>query len=594
MAKGEATLLLKIKTAGQDALQSVEDSFGTLKTAALGAFALISGVVVKAVADYREQEIATNALTQAMVNNGIYSKALKDDYLAQAAAIQKITLFGDEQVIAAQAAIQSQIGEQKVTKELTLAIADLAQAKGMDLVSAAQLVGKTVGSTNNVLARQGIEFDNNTRGAERLAAVTDALNGKFGGQAAAATSGLGALKQLSNTVSDLLETFGEKLTPFINLAANALKGFAEDTSSITPIMDVFVDSLKFVTKIGLEAFNGIRQLGVIIGVGLATAIESFSAAASGEFSRAIDIVKMGNQTISDELIKGKKQTSDAIAALDAIDESTRLASLEKEKTDLATSLENKRLMKVKFSEEESARILSDNQLKLDTQAAQNELERAQASGNDALVLSAQIAKQDAILKSKESHSAKMAAQQEKFRLTEKQKDEAADKAKMAAMGETLSLVAGMSKSSNSTLATIGKASALSQIAIATPVAVANAYKWGSVAGGPPLGVAMGGLAAAAMAAQAAQVVGIPLAEGGIVKATPGGIQATIGEGGRDEAVIPLENGQIPGSNSGGVTINVYGGMLGDERTAQEFAGAVDRELLKLRQNGGSVAFDRIN
>lgn len=590
MAKGEATLLLKIKTAGQEALKSVEDNFDTLKTAALGAFALISGVVIKAVADYRQQEIATNSLTQAMVNNGVYSKALKDDYLAQASAIQKVTLFGDEQVIAAQAAIQAQIGEQKVTKELTMAIADLAQAKGMDLVSAAELVGKTVGSTNNVLARQGIEFDNNTRGAERLAAVTEALNGKFGGQATAATSGLGALKQLANAVSDILELFGEKLTPFINIAANALKGFAEDTSSVTPIMDVFVDGLKFITKIGLEAFNGIRQLGVIIGVGLATAIESFSAAASGEFSRAIDIVKMGNQTIADELIKGKKQTSDSIAAIDAMDENARLAALEKEKNDLATSLENKRLMKVKFSEEESARVLADNQLTLDAQAAQNELERAQASGNDALVLSAKIAQQDAILKSHATHKQKLAAQEEKHRLTEKQKDDAAALAKIAAMQSTFGIIASLSNSNNSTLAAIGKAAAITQIAIETPVAISRAL----AAFPPPFNFAAAGAVGVAMAAQAARVAGIPLAEGGIVKATPGGIQATIGEGGRDEAVIPLEDGQIPGSNSGGVTINVYGGMLGDERTAQEFAGAVDRELLKLRQNGGSVAFDRIN
>jgi hypothetical protein len=42
---------------------------------------------------------------------------------------------------------------------------------------------------------------------------------------------------------------------------------------------------------------------------------------------------------------------------------------------------------------------------------------------------------------------------------------------------------------------------------------------------------------------------------------------------------------------GGVTINVYGGMLGDQSTAREFAIAVDRQLLELRRNNESVAFD---
>jgi TP901 family phage tail tape measure protein len=48
-----------------------------------------------------------------------------------------------------------------------------------------------------------------------------------------------------------------------------------------------------------------------------------------------------------------------------------------------------------------------------------------------------------------------------------------------------------------------------------------------------------------------------LADGGIVKASPGGTLAIIGEGGKDEAVIPLDRmGSMGGNN---VTINVNGG-----------------------------------
>lgn len=46
-----------------------------------------------------------------------------------------------------------------------------------------------------------------------------------------------------------------------------------------------------------------------------------------------------------------------------------------------------------------------------------------------------------------------------------------------------------------------------------------------------------------------------LADGGIVKAKPGGTLALIGEGGQDEAVVPLRNGQAALS-TGGSTINV--------------------------------------
>lgn len=590
MAKGEATLLLKIKTAGQEALKSVGDNFGTLGATALGAFAAISGIVIKAVADYREQEIATNALTQAMVNNGIYSKALKDDYLAQAAAIQKITLFGDEQVIAAQAAIQLQIGEQKVTKELTLAIADLAQAKGMDLVSAAQLVGKTVGSTNNVLARQGIEFDNNTRGAERLAAVTEALNGKFGGQATAATSGLGSIKQLANVVSDLSETLGEKLAPFINLATKALKDFASDTTNTTSTMDGFVEVVKVFGASFIIVKGIVTEVMSVIVSTVATGFNILSDLIHGEYKTAFEDAKTYAVNLKDEVIKNTQDTVNGVAAIYNAQGETQKARLAQEEAYLKQSLLNKAEIKKVATEEENAKELENNQLKLDAEAIATDLKFAKLESDNAKELAAKIALQDNILKSDATHAQKMAAQKEKNLLKDKEKQMAHDKLMESWRGDTYSKIASMQNSSNSALAAAGKAAAITQIAIETPVAITRAL----AAFPPPFNFAAAALVGAAAASQAARVAGIPLAEGGIVKARPGGIQATIGEGGRDEAVIPLENGQIPGSNGGGVTINVYGGMLGDERTAQEFATAVDRELLKLRQNGGSVAFDRIN
>ena len=589
MAKqSEATLLLKIKTMGQEALDSLSESFDTIKNAALIAFGAISAVVVKSVMDYREQEEATNSLTQAMVNNGIYSKALKDDYLAQAAAIQKLTLFGDEQVIAAQAALQMQIGEQKVTKELTLAVADLAQAKKMDLVSAAELVGKTLGSNNNLLARQGVEFDNNTRGTERLTAVTQALNKEFGGQAQIATTGLGAVKQMNNALSDVAETFGEKLAPYISLAANAMKAFAEDTKNSSPLMDGFIYVMQLTAELAIGLTSVVKSLGAEIGIGLATAVEAASMALSGEFKEALNIAEQGLLEIGEAQQRIENETNAQIQAIRDARTNAEAARLQKEEEDLKTSLENKKNSKQVALEEELAKELEANQMRLDMKAADNELRRAQEAGNDAQILSAQIAKQQAIINSDATHKQKMAAQAELFRLKEKQRDDAAAAAKLAALKDTFSTIATLSQSSNSTLASIGKAAALTQIAIDTPQAISKAL----ASAPPPFNFALAAGVGAAMAQQAQRVMGIPLAEGGIVKARPGGIQATIGEGGRDEAVIPLENGQIPGS-SGQVTINFNGPVMGDERQAYDFAVMVDRKLLEVRRNGDSVAFERI-
>lgn len=71
------------------------------------------------------------------------------------------------------------------------------------------------------------------------------------------------------------------------------------------------------------------------------------------------------------------------------------------------------------------------------------------------------------------------------------------------------------------LAIIGKAAALTNIAIKTPSAVANSFEFGTRFGGPALGYALGAIAATAMAAQAARIAGASTGgkrfnEGGII------------------------------------------------------------------------------
>jgi hypothetical protein len=84
---------------------------------------------------------------------------------------------------------------------------------------------------------------------------------------------------------------------------------------------------------------------------------------------------------------------------------------------------------------------------------------------------------------------------------------------------TLNTFAALATSNNQTLAAIGKAAGLTQIAIATPPAVASATAFGTATGGPVLGAVFAGITYAAMAAQAAQLVGVNFADGGIVPGT---------------------------------------------------------------------------
>jgi hypothetical protein len=70
-----------------------------------------------------------------------------------------------------------------------------------------------------------------------------------------------------------------------------------------------------------------------------------------------------------------------------------------------------------------------------------------------------------------------------------------------------------------------------------------------------------------------------MSDGGIIKASPGGTLALIGEGGRDEAVIPLD--RMGGMGGNNVTINVNGG------DPQAVVDAITRWY---RQNGATQAW----
>jgi phage-related protein len=63
-----------------------------------------------------------------------------------------------------------------------------------------------------------------------------------------------------------------------------------------------------------------------------------------------------------------------------------------------------------------------------------------------------------------------------------------------------------------------------------------------------------------------------LAEGGVVKATPGGVLALLGEGGRDEAVVPLGKGGA--LSGGGVTLNAVINVANPNANGQEIVNAL--------------------
>ena len=230
-----------------------KQNFGTMQKAAGGVtagmkeLALAAGglfVFAKVIGYAKESiklyDIQAKAEAQLAVSLGYTSKAL----LEKASALQKVTLFGDEETIAAMAAIAVyDIEEEKIAAIIPL-VQDLATAQGMDLVTAAQMVGKTLGTSTDALARYIGKTEGSAGSTEQFTNLLEKLKEMMGDSAkAAAEAGAGGLKQYEMAVGDISEEIGGKLVPALNDAGRA---FADNKKIIVVLIDVVGNVLKTV------------------------------------------------------------------------------------------------------------------------------------------------------------------------------------------------------------------------------------------------------------------------------------------------------------------------------------------------------------
>jgi hypothetical protein len=593
MADKEANLLLRIKQSGGDVLDRVVITLGDIANIAKKVYGATIGLVADAIKNYREHEEAVNSLNQSLVQQGIYTKQLSEDYAKLADELQRKSKFNDEEIIQAQAVMQNYLGQTKISKELMVATLDLATAKKIDLQSAAEAVAKSVGTSTNALARQGLKMSENLTQTERLARVTEFLKGKFNGQAEAATKGLGVIDLLYKKFGELSETLGEKLAPTVELIVEYLDGMFNSLTKNNALIDMTVSGFKMFAKAAIVAMSEIKVFGDGIGAMFATIGASISKLAEGKVKEALEIFKAGDKAAAEDAVKTREAAAQKLNAIDDL-------SLAKHKANNDAKLQsdsdrNASQLAARLAQEELNKELD---LARD-EAKQFEKETFEMGMKD-IALRHQMDEINKKIAMEKNHETQRALIQDRMAVKHKamlegerrrEHEYAAAKMEIAqavgnhAMELSNNLVA-LTKGNNRSLIIAQKALGIGMVLINGEIAKQRAL----AELGPIAGSIAYGIITANQLVSIALISGVTLAEGGIVKATAGGVPAIIGEGGRDEAVIPLEDG-MPAGMGTNITIVVNGGLLGDQQSAREFAIVVDRELLRLRQANQSLAFD---
>lgn len=404
------------------------------------------------------------------------------------------------------------------------------------------------------------------------------------------------MDRLAATFNNVKQSLSVQLGPAFGLVVTEIEALAaasQKTFGKNWVVDV-IDSVALSIS-GL--IGGFKVLGARIGIGLATNVERFKAIMRGDFDEARQIVK------------------DGVAEINRIHEEADQQHLEKKR-----ELQEQRVqLEEQAFEADMERVNAQNAAKAEAQAladeqallnmdVKNQKELIKEMTHQRILRDSKLKEQlktlNLQIKNEADTTKRLALEHKKRIFMEQQQDltkrkmltkfqqfeEFINSQKVKNTQSTLGMIATLQQSGNKRLAAIGRAAAIANAIINTAQGITAAW-----ALGPILGPILAPVVAVAGAAQIATISGVQLAEGGIVRATPGGVQATIGEAGQDEAVIPLDDedeGLDSRVGGGGNTYVFQGPVMGDENQAREFALMMDQELLKLRQDNESDAFDQ--
>ena len=186
------------------------------------------------------QREAESRLEQVLRSTGEAAGYNKKQLLDMASAMQKVTKYGDEEIIGAQSLLLTftKIGKKTFPNALE-AVLNLSTAMGTDLKSSAVQIGKALNDPIRGIAsltESGVQFSEEQqkvikaltetgRVAEAQKVILKELEVQFGGQAKALATADGGFKQLSNTIGDQKERLG-------NLVIDGVKPLVKELNNL--------------------------------------------------------------------------------------------------------------------------------------------------------------------------------------------------------------------------------------------------------------------------------------------------------------------------------------------------------------------------
>jgi hypothetical protein len=228
---------------------TAQAALGMLKTGFHDVVAFLEDCITR----YGAAELAQRKLTQATIAHGASSPAILKGYRDLSDAIQRTTIYANDAVVDAEALL-IEVGDVMPVKmgKALQATTDLASGLGIDLQTAALLVGKAFAGNTTTLSRYGVVLNQAAVAAGGIDYVLAQLESRFGGQAQAQLDTYsGRIAQLTNNWRDLQKAVGELIVDHplvvraLGLAADAQTKAATSTDANTSALEALGRQAEF-------------------------------------------------------------------------------------------------------------------------------------------------------------------------------------------------------------------------------------------------------------------------------------------------------------------------------------------------------------
>jgi hypothetical protein len=539
------------------------------------AIGFVRNSITGSISAYSESEDAVNRLGQALRSTGSFSQLASLDIQNFASRLQASSKFNDEAILEQFSFAKSLGTTNEQAKNLVTAAANLSATLGGSLEENTQKLGKTLAGTSGRLGQLIPDLRSLTVEQLKNGEAANLINQKYGGAAANELNTYsGSVAALKNSFNDLQERIGASIVQSTTFQSvmRALKASVDGSNESAKVQETL-------QRFTAEGFSKAATNSTQLANDFQTLTER-SNKLDAEIIRLTDTgTKLGNKdlyfaqiaSLKNDLLEIEKVKAGIEERLNQRGGSIQdkpEGAITKQRSDSELQDERKKQAEIlaiqkTFALEKDNFEQAQEDLKIKNESIRNqaEIERLAVFNKTKAEIEAQKKLKEAeeitdiqnkALEKKKINLEKELALEKinadktialtKNTVKVREEAEAARdeyekklaKDRVQNQADTFSKIATLSDSNNKTLAGIGKAAAITQIAIDGPQAVTKAL----AAFPPPFNFVAAALVGTAVAEQAAKVAGVQFENGGFVGGMAG---ATIGP---DNRVAQIRDGEL--------------------------------------------------